>query len=192
MLDTWPLEASVASFVDMTVRLKSSENLESAIGLLTSTLKLVYASTQEGGDIMPITMHKDYGYSQTPSYKTEERKVTLSEAFKLGSLGAMDAMDIYSGSPQEVQKMMNEACQSSFGQDFEHLKKDEQKNVFDMFLIALENSEESGDLEAQSQSSTTTPQPEVSNETPNATLQSEEESKSSNATPKAKKWWHVW
>ncbi len=141
---------------------------------------------------MPITMHKNYGYSQTPSYKTEEKQVTLKEAFRLGALGAIDAMNIYNGCPTEVQKMLLDACQSSFGQDFKHLKKDEQKKIFDMFLVALENAEEREELEAQNQTSTTTAKPGVSNKTSNATLKPEAESERSKTASKAKKWWHIW
>ena len=140
---------------------------------------------------MPITMYKDRGYSQTPSYKTEEKKITLIEAFKLGALGVMAALDIYNGSPKEVQNILNDACQASFGQNFKALNTDEQKNIFDMFIIALENAEVGTHLETQSESTTATPQEELKDETSNDTPQSEELSINTNATPKAKKWWHI-
>ena len=119
---------------------------------------------------MPITMYKDYRYSYTPSYRsshtTSSRTFTLPKAFEMVVSGEVGAIEVFKQSPDQVQKIINEACQACFGAGFMNLTDSQQKDVFTMFLIAIGNKEE--------------------NEKPVIT------EKSYSTVPCHKKWWQFW
>lgn len=92
----------------------------------------------------PISMYRDFSYSYGP-YRSSEpsyRKVTLADALRLVVRGEMQALSVFNQSPEGFQKILNDLCRDSLGKEFKHLTSDEQKNVFSMLLIALDNTEE--------------------------------------------------
>jgi|WetSurSiteA1Bulk_404760.scaffolds.fasta_scaffold00974_6 hypothetical protein len=90
---------------------------------------------------MPITMYRDYSYSYVPSsrsnYETAHTRVTLPEAFQMVVDGRSGAMEVFNQLSKEVQKIINDVCQDSFGKDMGCLSDEKQKDVFEMLLGAL-------------------------------------------------------
>ena len=130
---------------------------------------------------MPISMYKDYRYSYAPSYTPSHRAVTLPVAFQMAVRGEVGAMDVFNQSPEQVQKIINDACQTSFGKDFEQLTHKQQKDVFTMLLLAL------GNVEERRESRTTNRDSNVEKK-----RESRITIRGSNSASRIKKWWQFW
>jgi hypothetical protein len=140
---------------------------------------------------MPVTMHRDYMHSYTPSYEV----IPLGEAFRRVVSGRLGAKLVFDQLPKQVKDFIEDTCRSSLGKGFGYLARDEQKAIFVPLLIALENAERSTKPPAA-----TTNRPTATAVRPTATAVSQTATAvSQTATvvrqtprPAARKWWQFW
>ena len=114
----------------------------------------------------PCTDNRSFNYSYEPSFRKVKRNVTLSEALHLAVKGDIEIMSVFNQSPSSLQSVINDICLKSVGREFRQLTLKEQKELFSMLQIALDNT--------------------------GATSNSEKGKEDKNTAHYHKKWWQFW
>jgi hypothetical protein len=123
--------------------------------------------------VMPITGYRDYRMSFTPARVTTQRTVSLLEAIRTVVQGGLMASDVYDGSPAPVQEIVDGASLQAFQRKFRSLSSDEQKSIFAVLLLAIENAGQIG------------------NELPLRQARPQPQNRRPEPVP-SKKWWQFW
>jgi hypothetical protein len=123
--------------------------------------------------VMPVTMYRDFRVSFSPTRVTTQRTMSLLEAIRMAVQGGLMASDVYERSPAPVREIVDGASLQAFQRKFPSLSADEQKSIFAVLLLAIENAGQIGNELPLRQAR---PQPQNRRQEP----------------VQSKKWWQFW